>query len=45
MDMLNSIFGADQDTSKNEEKTKGDKKKDQAAGMYINCLFKVSLVT
>ena len=45
MDMLNSIFGADQDTSKNEEKTKGDKKKDQAAGMYINCLFKILLVS
>ena len=40
MDILNSIFGADQDTSnKTRGKTKGDKKKVQAAGMYINCLF------
>ena len=40
MNILNSVFGADQDTSnKTREKTKGDKKKVQAAGMYINCLF------
>ena len=40
-DYLNSVFAADQDTSnKTREKTKGDKKKVQAAGMYINCLFK-----
>ena len=40
MDILNSIFGADQDTSnKTRGKTKGDKKKVKAAGMYINCLF------
>ena len=38
MNMLNSVSGADQNTS-NEGKTKGDKKKDEAAGMYINCLF------
>ena len=42
---LNSVFAADQDTSnKTREKTKGDKKKVQAAGMYINCLFKMLLV-
>ena len=29
---------------KQEKKTKGDKKKVQAAGMYINCLFKILLV-
>ena len=39
MDILDSIFGADQGTSKDEEKTKGDAKKDEAAGMYITCLF------
>ena len=40
MNILNSVFGADQDTSnKTREKTKGAKKKVQAAGMYINCLF------
>ena len=44
-DYLNSVFAADQDTSnKTREKTKGDKKKVQAAGMYINCLFKMLLV-
>ena len=44
-DYLNSVFAADQDTSnKTREKTKGDKKKVQAAGMYINCLFKILLV-
>ena len=43
--MLNSIFGADQDTSEKEGKTKGGKEKGQAAGMYINCLFKILLVT
>ena len=42
---LNSVFAADQDNSnKTREKTKGDKKKVQAAGMYINCLFKILLV-
>ena len=45
MNILNSVFGADQDTSnKTREKTKGDKKKVQAAGMYINYLFKSLLV-
>ena len=39
MDILDSIFGADQGTSEDEEKTKGDAKKDEAAGMYITCLF------
>ena len=40
MNMLNSVFVADQDTlNKTREKTKGDKKKVQAAGMCINCLF------
>ena len=40
-DYLNSVFAADQDTSnKTREKTKGDKKKVQAAGMHIYCLFK-----
>ena len=40
MNMLNSVFVADQDTSnKTREKTKGDTKKVQAAGMCINCLF------
>ena len=40
MNILNSVFDADQDTSnKTREKTKGEKKKVQAAGMYINCLF------
>ena len=40
MNILNSVFGAEQDTSnKTREKTKGAKKKVQAAGMYINCLF------
>ena len=44
-DYLNSVVAADQDTSnKTREKTKGDKKKVQAAGMYINCLFKILLV-
>ena len=41
MNMLNSIFGAYQDTSKKGGKTKEDKKEDQAAGVYINCLFKI----
>ena len=39
MDILDSIFGADQDTSKDKGKRKGDEKKDEAAGMYITCLF------
>ena len=40
MNMLNSVFVADQDTlNKTREKTKGGKKKVQAAGMCINCLF------
>ena len=39
IDILDSIFGADQGTSKDEEKTKGDAKKDEAAGRYITCLF------
>ena len=39
MDILDSIFGANQGTSKDEEKTKGDAKKDKVAGMYITCLF------
>ena len=39
MDILDSIFGADRGTSEDEEKTKGDAKKDEAAGMYITCLF------
>ena len=40
MNMLNSVFVADQDTlNKTREKTKGEKKKVQAAGMFINCLF------
>ena len=40
MNMLNSVSVADQDTSnKTREKTKGDKKKVQAAGMCISCLF------
>ena len=39
MDILHSIFGADQDTSKGKGKRKRDKKKDKAAGMYITCLF------
>ena len=32
MDILNSVFGA-------RGKKKGDKKKVQAVGMYINCLY------
>ena len=39
MDILDSIFGADQDTSKGKGKRKRDKKKDKAAGIYITCLF------
>ena len=39
MDILDSVFSADQDTSTDEGKTKEDEKKDEAAGMYITCLF------
>ena len=40
MNILNSVFDADQDTpNKTREKTKGGKKKAQVEGMYINCLF------
>ena len=39
MDILGSIFGADQHISKDKGKRKGDEKKDEAAGMYITCLF------
>ena len=40
MDILDSIFGTDQHISKDRKgKTKGDEKKDEAAGMYITCLF------
>ena len=43
--MLNSIFGADGYTSEKGRKTKGGKKKGRATGMYMNCLFKILLVT
>ena len=40
MNILNSVFDADQDTpNKTREKIKGGKKKAQVEGMYINCLF------
>ena len=39
MNMLNPVFSADQDTSTDEGKTKEDEKEDEAAGMYITCLF------
>ena len=38
MNILNSVFDADQDTSnKTREKIKGGKEKAQVDGMYINC--------
>ena len=41
-DYLNSVFAADQDTSnKTREKTKGDKKKVQAAGCILIAFLKV----
>ena len=40
MNILNSVFDADQDTpNKTREKIKGGKKKAQVEGTYINCLF------
>ena len=39
MNVLNSILGADQDTSKNKGKTRGGTEKVQATSMHINCLF------
>ena len=40
VNILNSVFDADQDTSnKTREKIKGGKEKAQVEGMYINCLF------
>ena len=40
MNIFNSVFDADQDTSnKRREKIKGGKKKAQVEGMYINCPF------